>query len=120
MFLFPLCQISVGQLIVRILFRLIDDGHVSAVDLATGVYAALSRWGANRLRYFDQSVNGELWVHLAAPLPTLQDARARAAESMEALPEPYHTLIDPPLYPVLRSAALQQLRDEARSQLRGG
>jgi hypothetical protein len=59
------------------MFRLINDGQVFAVDLATGVYAALCRWGGNRLRYMDQSVNGELWVHLAAPLPTLQ-ARAAA------------------------------------------
>ena len=60
------------------MFRLIgDDGNVFGVDMATGVYAALSRWGINRLKYVDQSVNGELWVHLATPLPTLQ-ARAAA------------------------------------------
>ncbi len=53
------------------MFRLVDEA-VYAVDWAVGVYAALSRWGENRLRYIPQSVNGVLCVPLAAPLPTLQ------------------------------------------------
>ncbi len=59
------------------MFRLVDRDGIFSVDLPTGVYAALSRWGTNRLRYAEQSVNGELWAHLMAPLPTLQ-ARAAA------------------------------------------
>ena len=54
-------------------FRLVDnDGLTYAVDLARGIYAALSRWGESRLKYMPQSVNGELVVPVAAPLPTLQ------------------------------------------------
>lgn len=59
-------------------FRLIDgEGVDFAVDLAIGVYACLSRSGhSRRLRWFRNSLNGELEVPLRAPLPTLQ---ARAA-----------------------------------------
>jgi hypothetical protein len=58
--------------------RLYDgDGRGYAPDLASGVWAALSRWGENRLKYDRQQVNGELVVPLTAPLPTLQ-ARAAA------------------------------------------
>jgi hypothetical protein len=67
------------------MFRLIDDGEVFGVDLATGVYAALSRWGVNRLRYVEQSVNGELWVHLAAPLPTLHARTAALCTGLAPL-----------------------------------
>lgn len=59
-------------------FRLIDgEGVDFAVDLAIGVYALLSHSGSTqRLRWFRNSLNGELEVPLRAPLPTLQ---ARAA-----------------------------------------
>jgi hypothetical protein len=54
-------------------FRLIESTEsVYDVDLTFGVYAALSRWGANRMRYLPASVNGLLEVPLRAPLPTLQ------------------------------------------------
>jgi len=59
-------------------FRLVDsDDTVYDVDLSVGVYAALSRWGENRLHWFEQPVNGELAVPLRAPLPSLH-ARAAA------------------------------------------
>jgi hypothetical protein len=59
-------------------FRLVDrDDRFYDVDLPVGVYAALSRWGANQLHYLCESVNGTLIVPLGAPLPTLQ-ARAAA------------------------------------------
>lgn len=58
-------------------FRLVDDDGLSyRIDRAWGIYAALSRWGENKLRYFEQSVNGDLAVQVDAPLPPLQ---ARAA-----------------------------------------
>jgi hypothetical protein len=58
-------------------FRLLDsDGAAYDVDLATGVYAALSRWGENVLRYKPDPVNGTLVVPLGAPLPTLQSRTA--------------------------------------------
>jgi hypothetical protein len=54
-------------------YRLIvDSDQVYDVDLATGVWAALSRWGENRVRYREDAVNGTLVVPLGAPLPTLQ------------------------------------------------
>lgn len=59
-------------------FRLVDnDALTYEVDMARGIYAALSRWGESRLKYMPQSVNGALVVPVAAPLPTLQ-ARAAA------------------------------------------
>jgi hypothetical protein len=58
-------------------FRLVvSEEEIYAVDKAIGIYAALARWGRNRLRYMPTSVNGELIVPLSAPLPTLT---ARAA-----------------------------------------
>lgn len=54
-------------------FRLLDsDGAVYDLDLATGIYAALARWGENELRYQPDSVNGTLVVPFGAPLPSLQ------------------------------------------------
>lgn len=59
-------------------FRLLTEAEgVYSVDLPTGVWSALSRWGENRLRYQTESVNGTLIVPIECPLPTLQ-ARAAA------------------------------------------
>jgi hypothetical protein len=59
--------------IVRPAFRLLDhDNEVYDLDVATGVYAALSRWGENVLSYTPDSVNGTLTMPLTTPLPTLQ------------------------------------------------
>lgn len=59
--------------IARPAFRLLDhDDEVYELDIATGVYAALSRWGENVLSYSPDSVNGTFTVPLGAPLPTLQ------------------------------------------------
>lgn len=67
-------------------FRLLDDdGCFYDLDLATGIYAALSRWGENVLRYQAESVNGTLVVPIGAPLPTLQ---ARAAALCSGLAPP--------------------------------
>jgi hypothetical protein len=58
-------------------FRLVESRtSVFAVNRDLGVYAALSRWGESRMRYFAGTINGELEVPLRAPLPTLH---ARAA-----------------------------------------
>ena len=62
----------------RPVFRLhYGHGVFYDVDLAVGTWAAVARWGENRLRYRPQSVNGELWVPVRAPLPGLH-ARAAA------------------------------------------
>lgn len=59
-------------------YRLVvGDAEVYDVDLAVGVWAALSRWGENRLIYTDDPVNGTLNVPTEAPLPTLH-ARSAA------------------------------------------
>jgi hypothetical protein len=59
-------------------FRFLNgDGQAFAVDLAVGIYAELARSGERRrLKWFRNSLNGELEVPLRAPLPTLH---ARAA-----------------------------------------
>ena len=62
-------------------YQLLDaDGLSYRLDLPTGIYAALRRWGQSRLRYEPASVNGELIVPLAAPLPWLH-ARTAALSS---------------------------------------
>ena len=67
-------------------FRLVDDDGLSyRIDRAWGIYAALSRWGENKLRYFKQPVNGDLAVQVDAPLPPLQ---ARAATLCTGLAPP--------------------------------
>lgn len=54
-------------------FRLLDnDGSFYDLDMAMGIYAALSRWGENVVRYHADSINGMLVVPVGAPLPTLQ------------------------------------------------
>jgi hypothetical protein len=59
-------------------FRLLDtDESVYDLDLAIGVFASLSRWGENVLRFQSDSLNGTLTVPFGAPLPTLH-ARAAA------------------------------------------
>jgi hypothetical protein len=60
-------------------FRLIDgEGGRFDVDLAVGAYAALATAGEDRrLKWFRNSLNGELQIPLRAPLPTLH-ARALA------------------------------------------
>lgn len=60
-------------------FRLVDaEGEWADVDLAVGVYAALAAAGDDgRLRWFRNSLNGEMQIPLRAPLPTLH-ARALA------------------------------------------
>jgi hypothetical protein len=56
----------------RPIYRLIDDEHaVHEVDLAIGAWAALSRWGENRLSFKEDVVNGTLVVPIGTPLPTL-------------------------------------------------
>lgn len=53
-------------------YRLVvGDREIYDVDLAVGVWAALSRWGDNRLVYTEDPVNGTLSVPFGAPLPTL-------------------------------------------------
>jgi hypothetical protein len=53
-------------------YRLVAEGEkIFEVDLAIGVWAALSRWGENRLSYRLDAVNGTLVVPSGAPLPTL-------------------------------------------------
>lgn len=65
--------------------RLLDgNGSVFQLDLAVGVYAALSRWGENILRYQPESVNGTLVVPLGAPLPTLQARTAALCSGLAA------------------------------------
>lgn len=56
--------------------RDIDEKLYSPVR-SLGIWAALARWGENRLRYEPQEVNGKLIVPHRAPLPTLH-ARAAA------------------------------------------
>jgi len=53
------------------------DGASYRVDMPVGIYAQLSSLGDNRLKWFRHSVNGQLTVPLAAPLPALH-ARAAA------------------------------------------
>jgi hypothetical protein len=66
-------------------FRLLDnDGSVYDLDVATGVYAALSRWGENVLRYEPESVNGTLVVPPGAPLPTLHARTAALCSGLAA------------------------------------
>lgn len=61
------------DIIGRPAYRLLDnDDSVYNLDLAIGIYASLSRWGENALRYEADSVNGTLLVPFGAPLPTLQ------------------------------------------------
>jgi hypothetical protein len=56
----------------RPLYRLVvSSEEVYDVDLATGAWAALSRWGENRLEYRTDAVNGTLIIPLGAPIPTL-------------------------------------------------
>lgn len=69
-------------------FRLLDrDGAVYAPDMVTGIYAALSRWGTNVLRYAPDSVNGTLRAPLRAPLPTLQARAAALCSGLAPLPQ---------------------------------
>jgi hypothetical protein len=76
------------DIVGRPAFRLLDnDGSVYDLDIATGVYAALSRWGENLLRYQADPVNGTLVVPFGAPLPTLQ---ARTAALCSGLAPPRH------------------------------
>lgn len=59
-------------------FRLVVSDHeIYEVDWAIGAWAALSRWGENKLAYRAEAVNGTLIVPAGAPLPTLH-ARAAA------------------------------------------
>lgn len=58
-------------------FRLLDGDEIYAVDWAIGAWAALSRWGENKLLYREEAVNGTLVAPVGAPLPTLH-ARAAA------------------------------------------
>lgn len=58
-------------------YRFFSDGHHYDVDLATGVYAELSRTGSSVLEYVVNEVNGTLRVPWGAPLPILY-ARAAA------------------------------------------
>lgn len=54
-------------------YRLVtSEREIYDVDKALGIWAALSRWGENRLRYRPEEVNGNLIVRLDTPLPTLQ------------------------------------------------
>ena len=56
---------------------------------------------------------------LAAPLPSLAEARERAAHDLGRLPAAVRRLREPRAYPVRRSAALEALLEQARSQLEG-
>jgi hypothetical protein len=59
-------------------WRLRDaDGAIYSLDRSISIYAALSRWGENVLRYMPDSLNGTLVVPRRAPLPDLH-ARAVA------------------------------------------
>jgi hypothetical protein len=62
------CYDAYGRPIYRLV---VGSEEIYDVDLAMGVWAALSRWGENRLRYREDVVNGTLVVPLGAPLPTL-------------------------------------------------
>jgi hypothetical protein len=58
-------------------YRLITEQQTYDVDWAIGAWAALSRWGENKLQYREDAVNGTLLAPVGAPLPTLH-ARAAA------------------------------------------
>ena len=50
------------------------------------------------------------------PRPPLRDSRSRVLANLERLPAPYHALQGAPAYPVVKSAALQQLLEDVREQ----
>src|SRR5262249_3433958 len=52
---------------------------------------------------------------LVSPLPSIEEARRRCREDLQALPEGVKRLRDPEPYPVERSAALEKLFQEVRS-----
>jgi hypothetical protein len=62
------CYEAYGRSVYRLVAGL---DRIYDVDLAIGVWAALSRWGENRVQYREDAVNGTLVVPLGAPLPTL-------------------------------------------------
>jgi nicotinate phosphoribosyltransferase len=51
--------------------------------------------------------------------PQIDQIRARALANLERLPEPYQALRGAPTYPVVKSAALDQLLEEARERFLG-
>ena len=51
-----------------------------------------------------------------AAAPSVKQIRERTFANLACLPEPYLGLRDAPLYPVEKSAALDQLLDEVRTQ----
>ncbi|MGI9098479.1 MAG: hypothetical protein ACR2H2_08315 [Solirubrobacteraceae bacterium] len=58
-------------------YRLVSEQQTYDVDWGIGAWAALSRWGENKLQYRKDAVNGTLVAPIGAPLPTLH-ARAAA------------------------------------------
>lgn len=54
-----------------------------------------------------------------SPLPPLEEVRARALANVALLPDPYHALSDTPAYPVMKSACLDRLLEEARERCLG-
>lgn len=56
--------------------------------------------------------NGEI----VADLPPVAEIQRRAIENVQALPQRYRTLHDPPPYPVRRSAGILELRERAARQ----
>ena len=62
------CYDAYGRPVYRLVVR---PEEIYEVDWAIGAWAALSRWGENRLDYREDAVNGTLVVPMGAPLPTL-------------------------------------------------